>query len=286
VTAILMEGRPLADRVRAEVAQEVRELGEVGLATVQVGEDEASSIYLRRKHVAAGEAGIRSVDRRLPEDIAEDELLAVLRELNDDDSIDGVLVQLPLPGHLDEARIISAVEPLKDVDGFHPLNAGQLYLGRPTHVPATPLGIMALLAENRIELEGARAVVVGRSDIVGKPIAHLLLQSNATVTICHSRTEDLERHTLDADVLVVAAGVPAIVSPDMVKSGAAVVDVGINRTAAGIVGDVDPGAIDRAGHLTPVPGGVGPMTIAMLLRNALRAARYRRGLLAFPETRR
>jgi methylenetetrahydrofolate dehydrogenase (NADP+) / methenyltetrahydrofolate cyclohydrolase len=286
VTAILMEGRPLADRVRAEVAQEVRELGEVGLATVQVGEDEASSIYLRRKHVAAGEAGIRSVDRRMPEDIAEDELLAVLRELNDDDSIDGVLVQLPLPGHLDEARIISAVEPLKDVDGFHPLNAGQLYLGRPTHVPATPLGIMALLAENRIELEGRRAVVVGRSDIVGKPIAHLLLQSNATVTICHSRTEDLERHTLDADVLVVAAGVPAIVSPDMVKSGAAVVDVGINRTAAGIVGDVDPGAIDRAGHLTPVPGGVGPMTIAMLLRNALRAARYRRGLLAFPETRR
>jgi methylenetetrahydrofolate dehydrogenase (NADP+)/methenyltetrahydrofolate cyclohydrolase len=286
VTAILMEGRPLADRVRAEVAQEVRELGEVGLATVQVGEDEASSIYLRRKHVAAGEAGIRSVDRRLPEDIAEDELLAVLRELNDEDSIDGVLVQLPLPGHLDEARIISAVEPLKDVDGFHPLNAGQLYLGRPTHVPATPLGIMALLAENRIELEGTRAVVVGRSDIVGKPIAHLLLQSNATVTICHSRTEDLERHTLDADVLVVAAGVPAIVSPDMVKSGAAVVDVGINRTAAGIVGDVDPGAIDRAGHLTPVPGGVGPMTIAMLLRNALRAARYRRGLLAFPETRR
>lgn len=286
MTAILMEGRPLADRVRAEVAQEVRELGEVGLATVQVGEDEASSIYLRRKHVAAGEAGIRSVDRRLPEDIAEDELLAVLRELNDDDSIDGVLVQLPLPGHLDEARIISAVEPLKDVDGFHPLNAGQLYLGRPTHVPATPLGIMALLAENRIELEGTRAVVVGRSDIVGKPIAHLLLQSNATVTICHSRTEDLERHTLDADVLVVAAGVPAIVSPDMVKSGAAIVDVGINRTAAGIVGDVDPGAIDRAGHLTPVPGGVGPMTIAMLLRNALRAARYRRGLLAFPETRR
>ncbi len=281
-----MEGRPLADRIRAEVAEEVRELGEVGLATVQVGDDEASSIYLRRKHVAAGEAGIGSVDRRLPEDIAEDELLNVLRELNDDDSIDGVLVQLPLPGHLDEARIISAVEPVKDVDGFHPLNAGQLYLGRPTHVPATPLGIMALLAENRIELESARAVVVGRSDIVGKPIAHLLLQSNATVTICHSRTEDLERHTLDADVLVVAAGVPAIVTPDMVKSGAAVVDVGINRTAAGIVGDVDPGAIDRAGHLTPVPGGVGPMTIAMLLRNTLRAARYRRGLLAFPETRR
>jgi methylenetetrahydrofolate dehydrogenase (NADP+) / methenyltetrahydrofolate cyclohydrolase len=286
MTATLMRGTDLAARIRAEVSEEVKELGTIGLATVQVGEDEASSVYLGRKHVAAGEAGIRSVDRRLPGDIAGDELLRVVGELNDDDSVDGILVQLPLPGHLDEARIIAAVDPVKDVDGFHPLNAGQLYLGRPTHVPATPLGIMALLAENRIELEGARAVVIGRSDIVGKPIAHLLLQSNATVTICHSRTEDLERHTLDADVLVVAAGVAGIVSPDMVKSGAAVVDVGINRTDAGIIGDVDPGAADRAGHLTPVPGGVGPMTIAMLLRNTLRAARYRRGLLAFPETRR
>jgi methylenetetrahydrofolate dehydrogenase (NADP+)/methenyltetrahydrofolate cyclohydrolase len=286
MTATLMRGTELAARIRAEVAEEVKELGTIGLATVQVGEDEASSIYLGRKHAAAEEAGIRSVDRKLPGEIAEDELLRFVADLNDDDSIDGVLVQLPLPDHLDEARIISAVDPIKDVDGFHPFNAGQLYLGRPTHVPATPLGIMALLAENRIELEGARAVVVGRSDIVGKPIAHLLLQSNATITICHSRTEDLERHTLDADVLVVAAGVADIVSPDMVKAGSAVVDVGINRTDAGIVGDVDPGAVDRAGHLTPVPGGVGPMTIAMLLRNTLRAARYRRGLLAFPETRR
>jgi len=286
MTATLMRGTDLAARIRAEVAEEVNELGTIGLATVQIGDDEASSIYLRRKHAAAEEAGIRSVDRKLPGEIAEDELLRAVAELNDDDSIDGVLVQLPLPDHLDEARIISAVDPIKDVDGFHPFNAGQLYLGRPTHVPATPLGIMALLAENRIELEGARAVVVGRSDIVGKPIAHLLLQSNATITICHSRTEDLERHTLDADVLVVAAGVADIVSPDMVKSGSAVVDVGINRTDAGIVGDVDPGAVARAGHLTPVPGGVGPMTIAMLLRNTLRAARYRRGLLAFPETRR
>jgi len=286
MTATLMRGTELAARIRAEVAEEVKELGSVGLATVQVGEDEASSIYLGRKHAAAKEAGIRSVDRKLPGDIAEDDLLRVVGELNDDDSIDGVLVQLPLPDHLDEARIITAVEPVKDVDGFHPFNAGQLYLGRPTHVPATPLGIMALLAENRIELEGARAVVVGRSDIVGKPIAHLLLQSNATVTICHSRTDVLERHTLDADVLVVAAGVAGIVSPDMVKSGSAVVDVGINRTDAGIIGDVDPGAVDRAGHLTPVPGGVGPMTIAMLLRNTLRAARYRGGLLAFPENRR
>jgi methylenetetrahydrofolate dehydrogenase (NADP+) / methenyltetrahydrofolate cyclohydrolase len=286
VTATLLEGRPLAERIRVEVADEVRELGEIGLATVQVGEDPASSIYLRRKHEAAAEAGIRSVDHKLPTETSEGELLAILAELNAEDSIDGILVQLPLPEGLDEARVIAAVDPVKDVDGFHPLNAGQLYLGRPTHVPATPLGIMALLAEHRIGLEGARAVVVGRSDIVGKPIAHLLLQSNATVTICHSRTDELARHTLDADVLVVAAGVPDIVSADMVKSGSTVVDVGINRTEAGLVGDVDPGAAARAGHITPVPGGVGPMTIAMLLRNTLRAARYRRGLLAFPEIRR
>jgi methylenetetrahydrofolate dehydrogenase (NADP+)/methenyltetrahydrofolate cyclohydrolase len=284
--AVLIEGRPLAERIRAEVADQVRELGEIGLATVQVGEDPASSIYLHRKHEAAAEAGIGSVDRKLPAQISEEELLAILAELNGEESIDGILVQLPLPEGLDEARVIAAVDPVKDVDGFHPINAGQLYLGRPTHVPATPLGIMALLAEHRIPLEGTRAAVVGRSDIVGKPIAHLLLQSNATVTICHSRTDELARHTLDADVLVVAAGVPEVVSADMVKSGSTVVDVGINRTEAGLVGDVDPGAKDVAGHITPVPGGVGPMTIAMLLRNTLRAARYRRGLLAFPEIRR
>src|SRR6476659_6826218 len=219
LTAVLMEGRLLADRIRAEVAEEVRELGEIGLATVQVGEDPASSIYLRRKHEAASEAGIRSVDRKFPAEISEDELLTILAELNADDSIDGILVQLPLPEGLDEARVIAAVDPVKDVDGFHPLNAGQLYLGRPTHVPATPLGIMALLDEHRIPLDGARAVVIGRSDIVGKPIAHLLLQAHATVTICHSHTDDLARQTLDADVLVVAVGIPALVSPDMIKTG-------------------------------------------------------------------
>jgi methylenetetrahydrofolate dehydrogenase (NADP+)/methenyltetrahydrofolate cyclohydrolase len=286
MSATLMSGTELAVRIRAEVADEVKELGEIGLATVQVGEDPASTIYLRKKHEAAAEAAISSADRKLLAGISEQDVLGVVSELNDDDSIDGILVQLPLPDGIDEARVIAAVDPVKDVDGFHPFNAGQLYLGRPTHVPATPLGIMALLAEHRISLEGARAVVVGRSDIVGKPIAHLLLQSNATVTICHSRTDELARHTLDADVLVVAAGVPGIVSADMVKSGSTVVDVGINRTDAGLVGDVDPGAVARAGHLTPVPGGVGPMTIAMLLRNTLRAARYRRGLLAFPEIRR
>jgi methylenetetrahydrofolate dehydrogenase (NADP+)/methenyltetrahydrofolate cyclohydrolase len=162
------------------------------------------------------------------------------------------------------------------------VNAGQLYLGRPTLVPATPLGVMAMLAEHRIDLDGARAVVLGRSDIVGKPMAHLLMQANATVTICHSHTRDLPRHTLDADVLVAAVGVPAMVSPDMVKTGGVVIDVGINRTDAGIVGDVDGGAVDVAAYLTPVPGGVGPMTIACLLRNAVRCARYRRGELVYP----
>jgi methylenetetrahydrofolate dehydrogenase (NADP+) / methenyltetrahydrofolate cyclohydrolase len=282
MTATLMEGRPLAERIRADVAEDVQELGEVGLATVQVGDDDASTIYLRLKHTAAAEVEIASVDHKLPHTMSEDEVLATVAELNADDAIDGILVQLPLPDHVDEARVIAAVDPVKDVDGFHPFNAGQLYLGRPTHVPATPLGVLALLAEYRIPLDGARAVVVGRSTIVGKPVAHLLLQAHSTVTICHSHTDDLARHTLDADVLVVAAGVPEVVSADMVKAGSAVVDVGINRTEAGLVGDVDPDAAARAAFLTPVPGGVGPMTIAMLLQNTVRAARFRRGLLAFP----
>lgn len=277
-----MKGGPLAERIRGEVADDVGELGQVGLATLQVGEDEASTVYLRLKHEAAAESELVSVDRKLPHAISEDELLGLVAELNRDDAIDGILIQLPLPEHIDEARVIAAVEPVKDVDGFHPFNAGQLYLGRPAHVPATPLGVMALLAEYRIPLDGARAVVVGRSNIVGKPVAHLLLQANATVTICHSHTDDLERHTLDADVLVVAAGVPEVVTADMVKGGSAVVDVGINRVEGGLVGDVEPDAAQRAAFITPVPGGVGPMTIAMLLANTVRAARYRRRLLAFP----
>jgi len=286
MTATLMEGRPLAERIRAQVAEDVRALGSIGLATVQVGEDEASSIYLRLKHKAAAEVEISSVDRKLPHTISEDDLLEEVAALNADDAIDGILVQLPLPDHIDEARVIAAVEPVKDVDGFHPFNAGQLYLGRPTHVPATPLGVMTLLAEYKLTVDGARAVVVGRSTIVGKPVAHLLLQAHATVTICHSHTADLARHTLDADVLVVAAGVAEVISADMVKSGAAVVDVGINRTEEGIVGDVDPDVASRAALLTPVPGGVGPMTIAMLLQNTIQAARYRRSHLAFPEIQR
>jgi methylenetetrahydrofolate dehydrogenase (NADP+) / methenyltetrahydrofolate cyclohydrolase len=281
MAATLMDGRALAAKVRAAVKEEVGELGELGLATVLVGDDPASHLYINRKHEAAEEVGIRTIDHRLPAETSEEEVLELLRELNADDEVDAILPQLPMPG-IDEARIIRAVDPVKDVDGFHPLNAGQLYLGRPTLVPATPSGILALLDEYSIPLDGARAVVVGRSDIVGKPVAHLLLQRNATVTICHSHTDDLARQTLDADVLVVATGIPGLVDPDMVKQGAAVVDVGQNRTEAGLVGDVDPGVAERAAFLTPVPGGVGPMTIASLLRNTVRAARYRRGALAFP----
>jgi len=275
-----MDGRALAQRIRAQVAEEARSLGHVGFATLLVGDDPASEIYIRLKHDAATAAGIDAQDVRLPATIAEDDLLARVAELNASDDVDALLVQTPLPDHLDEERIIRTLDPLKDVDGFHPWNAGELYLGRPQLVPATPIGIMALLTEYRIELDGAHAVVIGRSDIVGKPIAHLLLHANATVTVCHTHTQELARHTLDADVLVVAAGRPAVVTPDMVKTQSAVVDVGINRTDAGVVGDVDPGAADVAAYLTPVPGGVGPMTIACVLQNAVRCARYRRGEFA------
>jgi len=272
----MMEGAPLAARIRAEVAEEVRLLGGVGLATVLVGDDPASEIYIGRKHAAAGEAGIAASDVRLPSTVSEAELLELVALMNQDDAVDAVLVQLPLPEHIDEDRVARAVHPFKDVDGLHPDNAGELYLGRPRLVPATAIGILALLAEYRIELEGARAVVVGRSAIVGKPTAQLLLRANATVTVCHSRTQDLARHTLDAEVLVVAVGDAEVVTADMIKAGATVVDVGVNRTPGGLVGDVDRDAVDVAAHLTPVPGGVGPMTIACLLQNAVQCARLRR----------
>ena len=281
-----MDGAALAARIRAELRGEVEEIGEIGLATILVGEDPASQIYIRLKHEAADAAGIRAVDRRLSEETTEDELLALVGELNEDEAIDGILVQTPLPPHIDEPRVMRAIDPMKDVDGLHPFNAGQLFFGSPTLAPATPLGIMRLLAEYRIPVAGVRAVVVGRSLIVGRPVALLLLHENATVTICHSRTEDLARETLDADILVVAVGQAGVVTADMVKVGAAVLDVGMNRTEDGLVGDVEPGAAERAAFVTPVPGGVGPMTIAMLLGNTVRAARFRRKLLAFPGFRR
>jgi methylenetetrahydrofolate dehydrogenase (NADP+) / methenyltetrahydrofolate cyclohydrolase len=281
VAAKLMDGRALAARVRAEVAADVERLGTVRLATVLVGDDPASALYIGLKHEAASQAGIESIDHRLPAETPEADVLALVERLNADETIDGILVQSPLPEHVDEPAVMRAIEPTKDVDGLHPLNAGQLYLGRPTLVPATPLGIMALLGEYDVRLEGARAVVVGRSELVGKPVAQLLLAENATVTMCHSRTADLAAETLAADVLVVAAGRAALVSADMVKTGSTIVDVGINRGEAGLVGDVDPGAVDRAALITPVPGGVGPMTIAMLLANAVRAAAHGRGAQSF-----
>jgi len=277
-----MDGAALAARLREEIKQEVEELGQIGLATVLVGDDPASEVYIGLKHKAADAAGIEAVDHRLPATTSEDELVELVVELNDNDAIDGILVQTPLPDQIDEPRVMRTIEPMKDVDGLHPFNAGQLYLGRQTLVPATPLGVMQLLTEYRTPIAGTRAVVVGRSPLVGKPMAMLLLQSNATVTICHSRTEDLARHTLDADLLVAAVGLPGVITADMVKQGATVVDVGITRTEGGLVGDVDPNVADVAAFLTPVPGGVGPMTIAALLGNAVRAARYRSGKLAFP----
>ena len=278
--AQLIDGKALAAKVRVEVAAEVEELGDVGLTTVLVGDDPASDVYIRGKHKAATSVGIHATDLRLPADTPEDELLQLLADLNADDSVDAILVQLPLPGQIDETKAIEALDPVKDVDGFHPLNAGRLYLGRQTLVPATPLGIMRMLAEYRIETKGANAVVVGRSSIVGKPMAHLLLQGHATVTICHSRTVDLRRHTLDADILVAAVGHLHVIGADMVKAGATVIDVGMNRTEDGLFGDVDPAAAERAAYMTPVPGGVGPMTIAMVLKNTVTAARARRGLVS------
>jgi methylenetetrahydrofolate dehydrogenase (NADP+)/methenyltetrahydrofolate cyclohydrolase len=278
VTATIIDGKALGATVREEVAASVAELGHVGLATVLVGDDPASHIYIDLKQKAAEKAGMEARDLKLPADTSEDDLLATIADLNADDGVDGLLVQLPLPDHIDENRIIEAISPEKDVDGIHPLNAGRLYLGRPTLVPGTPLGIMRMLDEYEIPLEGARAVVVGRSAIVGKPMAHLLLQRNATVTICHSRTQDLQRHTLDADVLVAAVGRAHLISPDMVRAGATVIDVGMNREEGSrkVLGDVDPGAMEEAAYMTPVPGGVGPMTIAMVLQNAVTAARLRR----------
>ena len=277
-----MDGAALAARLREGVKEEVAAAGRIGLATVLVGDDPASQIYIRRKHEAADEVGIDAIDRRLAASTPEDEVLEVVQALNEEDGVDGILVQTPLPAAVDEARVMRAIDPIKDVDGLNPFSAGQLYLGRQTLVPATPLGVMQLLNEYRVPIAGARAVVVGRSPLVGKPMAMLLLQANATVTVCHSRTDDLARHTLDADILVAAAGQPGVITADMVKQGATVIDVGITRTPQGLLGDVERDVAEVAAFLTPVPGGVGPMTIAALLGNAVRASRYRSGALAFP----
>ena len=282
MSATLIKGKPIAERIRAQVAEDVAAIGHIGLVTVLVGDDPASDVYIRLKHKAAVAAGIDATDLRLPDETSEADLLAKVEELDADPQVDAILVQLPLPKQIDEAKVIRALAPAKDVDGFHPINAGQLYLGEPTLVPATPRGVMAMLAEHQVELSGARAVVIGRSAIVGKPMAHLLLQQNATVTICHSRTKDL--------ATAHARGRRARRRGRRPRHGdARHGEARRRRDRRRHQPDRRrdrrrrrPGAAEVAGYLTPVPGGVGPMTIACLLENAVRCARYRRGELAYP----
>jgi len=274
MSATIIDGKAVAARIRAEVAEQVARMDQApGLATVLVGDDPASHIYVSGKHKACAEVGIASIRHDLPAETTEADLLDVIAQLNADPAVSGMIVQLPLPAHIDAARATSAVDPAKDVDGLTPTNAGLLVQGRDGLVPATPSGVMELLRAYDTPLEGAHAVVVGRSDLVGKPVGALLLAENATVTTCHSRTRDLAAVCRGADVLVAAVGRPRLVTGDMVKEGATVIDVGMNRTAEGLAGDVDfESAAARARAITPVPGGVGPMTIAMLLRNTLKAA--------------
>jgi methylenetetrahydrofolate dehydrogenase (NADP+)/methenyltetrahydrofolate cyclohydrolase len=284
--AAVIDGKALSERVRAQVAAEVaahlRAHGRApGLATVLVGEDPASSVYVQGKQRACQEVGIATFDERLPADARREEVAELLTRLCEDPAVSGVLLQLPLPDHLPAQELIAMIDPLKDVDGLTPFNAGLLALGRPGLRPCTPLGVLALLTELDLELEGSEAVVIGRSNLFGKPMAALLLLANATVTVCHSRTRDLAAVARRADLLIAAVGRPRMVRKDWVKEGAVVVDVGISRinpqeagNRSGLVGDVDFAAVGEvASAITPVPGGVGPMTVAMLLRNTLQAAR-------------
>ncbi len=279
--ATIIDGRQVAADVRRQVAVDAAALRErtghvAGLVTILVGEDPASQVYVRNKIRACEEAGMASFHEPMDASSTQDQVLAMVERYNADDRVDGILVQSPLPAGLDFKQVLERIDPAKDVDGFHPLNVGRLVAGQPGLVACTPAGVMELLDSTGIALEGADAVVVGRSDIVGKPVALLLLHRSATVTVCHSRTRDLPAVTRRADVLVAAVGRPRMITADMVKPGATVIDVGINRTADGLAGDVDfEGVSAVAGAITPVPGGVGPMTIAMLLKNTVTAATAR-----------
>jgi methylenetetrahydrofolate dehydrogenase (NADP+)/methenyltetrahydrofolate cyclohydrolase len=281
MAATVIDGKAVAasvrERVRGEAEELSAELGRPpGLATVLVGDDPASAIYVRRKHEAAEEAGIRNFDHQPAGSISQEELLDLVSELNENDEVDGILVQLPLPDHLDQGPVIAALDPAKDVDGLTPTSAGLLARGEPGLVPATPQGIMELIDSAGVDPTGKEAVIVGRSNLVGRPLFSLLLGANATVTVCHSRTHDLGEVCRRAEILVAAAGQPRLVTADMVRPGATVIDVGTNRTDEGLVGDVDFEAVKEvAAAITPVPGGVGPMTIAMLLANTVKAARLR-----------
>jgi methylenetetrahydrofolate dehydrogenase (NADP+)/methenyltetrahydrofolate cyclohydrolase len=281
--ATIIDGKAVAERVRAQVAGGVADFAAdagfaPGLATVLVGDDPASDVYVSGKQRASAEVGIAGFDHRLSAQCTHDEVAGLLRELNDDTRVSGILLQLPVPDHLDGGALTAVIDPDKDVDGLTPASAGRLAQGRPGLRPCTPLGVIELLDAYDVALEGARAVVLGRSLLVGRPLAALLLERNATVTICHSRTADLRAEAVRADVLVAAIGVPRTVTAEFVRPGAAVIDVGITRGPDGLVGDVDFEPVAAvAGAITPVPGGVGPMTIAMLLRNTLTAARAQRG---------
>lgn len=275
---MIIDGKAVAQQVEAEVRDALAKLPyKPGLVAVRVGNDPASEVYVRNKARKAEELGLRGTERIFDASMAEKDLLAEIRRLNDDNDVDGILVQLPLPGQIDAKKVIDAIDPAKDVDGFHPINVGLLHLGRPTLVPCTPTGVMRLIASTGTNVSGSRAVVIGRSDIVGKPVAALLLKENATVTICHSRTRDLATVAAQADILVAAIGKPRFVTVNMVKRGAVVIDVGINRVDGKLVGDVDFQKVSEvAAWITPVPGGVGPMTIAMLMQNTVAAATARR----------
>lgn len=275
----LLDGKALANDILDKLSLKVNNLatvrGEVpNLVVIQVGDDLASSVYVRNKERTAERVGIKSETIKLSKHITQDELLEIIDKYNNDSLVNGILVQLPLPEHIDEQVILEAISPMKDVDGFHPLNVGKLNIGQKQMIPSTPAGIMELLKANHIELEGKHVVIVGRSNIVGKPLAHLLLEANATVTIAHSKTKDLKHLTKQADILVVAVGQPELITKDYVKTGAVVIDVGINRTESGLKGDVDFNSVkSKVAAITPVPGGVGPMTIAMLMNQTYQAYR-------------
>ncbi|MBU2608864.1 MAG: bifunctional 5,10-methylene-tetrahydrofolate dehydrogenase/5,10-methylene-tetrahydrofolate cyclohydrolase [Chloroflexi bacterium] len=295
MTAQIISGTEIAKQIREEIKQEVAELKEKhnvvpGLVTVLVGEDPASQVYVGQKEKTSAALGIYSERHDLPADTSEADLLALIDKLNKDPKIHGILVQLPLPKHINETNVLFAIDPKKDVDGFHPVNVGKLMIGEPDYLPCTPHGIQQLLMRSGIETDGAEVVVVGRSNIVGKPIANILLQkqkgANATVTICHTHTRDISFHTKRADIIIAAAGKANAITADMVKEGVVIIDVGVNeigKTAEGkriLVGDVDfEGVKEKARAITPVPGGVGPMTITMLMLNTLRAAKIKAGLI-------
>ncbi len=294
MSAKIIDGKAVAEKIRQGIKAEVEELKQrgivPGLVTILVGDNPASVSYVTAKQKTAYELGFYSVQENLPGDVSEEELLKLIEKYNKDPQIHGILVQLPLPKHINERKVLYAIDPRKDVDGFHPVNVGKLVIGEPCFIPCTPYGILMLLAETGVQVEGAHTVVVGRSNIVGKPIAILLMQKrkpvgNATVTICHTGTKNMAEHTVRADILVVAAGVPKFITADMVKEGAVVIDVGVNRIGttpegkAKLCGDVDFEAVkEKASFITPVPGGVGPMTITMLMKNTLESAKMWAGL--------